>query len=110
MVKVTIEDSHGANEVSGNAIFAIVPDTENTSKVGNIVCTDGKIDKRAVALSLAELVENTIDTISEDNIEIGLLTLMFLSYFEKLEDKRIGATKSENPFDDVIDILRKAGI
>ena len=111
MVKVTIENSKGVDRVEGNAMFAILTDTQDTGKVGNIICVDGKSDKRVVVTALADLVGNSIESISESKVERGFLTMMFLKNFEKLHDKHMmNEKKIENPLEDFMEILRKAGI
>lgn len=111
MVKVTIESSKLTKEVEGNAIFAIATDAQNIEKVHNIICADGGLDKRAVAMGLADLVSNSIDSISENEAERHFFTMMFLDHFEKLLDERMmNKKKSENPLEDLMKILGKAGI
>ncbi|MBO5484305.1 MAG: hypothetical protein J5979_03725 [Lachnospiraceae bacterium] len=111
MVKITIENSKGVDRVEGNAMFAILTGTQDTGKVGNIICADGELDKRVVAMALADLVRNSIESISESKVERNFLAMMFLKHFEKLLDERMmNEKKSENPLADLMEILGKAGI
>lgn len=111
MVKVTIENSKGVNRVEGNAIFAMMTDAQDAGKARCIICAEGKLDKRIAAKGLADLVSNAIDSISMSKVERDFFIMMFLDHFEKLLDERMmNEKKSENPLEDLMEILRKAGI
>ena len=108
MVKVTIEGSNRKEELKGNAIFAIIPKTENVHEVANMICCDGKLNKLVVANSLADLVNNTIDAISDSKIEKAFLMGEFLDRMRNLTEQEIGKHENNNPLSDFMEILRKA--
>lgn len=111
MLKVAIENSKGVNKVEGNAMFAMMTDAQDAGKARCIICVDGELDKRVAAMGLADLVSNSIDSISKSKVERDFLAMMFLEHFEKLLDERMmNEKKSENPLADLMEILGKAGI
>ena len=108
MVKVTIENSDGINKLEGNAIFAIIPATDNVQKVGNVICCEGELNKHVVAVSLADLVNNAIDTVSKSQVEKSFLMNRFLDRMEELSEHEIGNHENKEPLFDFMEILRKA--
>lgn len=107
MVKVTIESSNRKKELKGNAIFAIIPKTDNFHEVESLVCCEGKLSKLVVANSLADLVNNALNDISDRKIEKAFLMGAFLDRMEDLMEQEIGKHENINSLSDFIELLRK---
>ena len=107
MVKVTIEGSNRKEELKGNAIFAIIPKTENVHEVANMICCDGKLNKLVVANSLVDLVNNAINAVSDSKTEKAFLMGAFLDRMGDLMEQEIGKHENNNPLSDFMELLRK---